>query len=573
MTRRILHLAAAAAAFAAAHPAFAQPAVELIPPPPPGVFDRPEGEVSPPEEPGADGPIAEAVGTGPSFTLRNVSLRGATAIPEAELAPIWAELIGTPVTLATLEDIAARIGARYRARGFVLSQALLPAQTIDQGDVEIVVVEGFVDRIEITGGAANQQALASRLFAPVAAERPAALPTLERAVLLSRDTFGPAVETVLEPSPDVFAAADLGVLITPDPFTGFAAVDNRGSRLYGTWTLSAGGSSYNLLGLNERLDALVVAAPGDGSLAFGGAVFDAPLEPLIGTWLDGGRLEVSGNYSHADPDLAKSGYQQDLTVTTRETDLSAGLIVPFVRTRSQNLFGRLALGWRDSTSDTAFTGTSDTSSTDRLSILEARLTWDIADRFGGVNLVDASLKQGLDILGARIGDPGPASGSTDFTYGSLVLSRLQQIGDGEWSVFGEAIGQYAANVLPNTERFGLGVSTIGRGFAPGNTTGDSGYGLRLELRREFGPEVMGNTGLSAAQGYVFADYGQAYDRTGERDGEQWEPLGSVGIGARIDIRPWLSITPEIVRQTEGVATDTTRSGLETRGFIGVVARF
>ncbi|MCB1374783.1 MAG: ShlB/FhaC/HecB family hemolysin secretion/activation protein, partial [Rhodobacteraceae bacterium] len=312
MTRRILHLAAAAAAFAAAHPAFAQPAVELIPPPPPGVFDRPEGEVSPPEEPGADGPIAEAVGTGPSFTLRNVSLRGATAIPEAELAPIWAELIGTPVTLATLEDIASRIGARYRARGFVLSQALLPAQTIDQGDVEIVVVEGFVDRIEITGGAANQQALASRLFAPVAAERPAALPTLERAVLLSRDTFGPAVETVLEPSPDVFAAADLGVLITPDPFTGFAAVDNRGSRLYGTWTLSAGGSSYNLLGLNERLDGLIVAAPGDGSLAFGGAVFDAPLEPLIGTWLDGGRLEVSGNYSHADPDLAKSGYQQDL---------------------------------------------------------------------------------------------------------------------------------------------------------------------------------------------------------------------------------------------------------------------
>ena len=33
-------------------------------------------------------------------------------------------------------------------------------------------------------------------------------------VLLARDTFGGAVETVLEPSPDTFAAANLGVLVT-----------------------------------------------------------------------------------------------------------------------------------------------------------------------------------------------------------------------------------------------------------------------------------------------------------------------------------------------------------------------
>ena len=43
----------------------------------------------------------------------------------------------------------------------------------------------------------------------------------------------------------------------------------------------------------------------------------------------------------------------------------------------------------------------------------------------------------------------------------------------------------------------------------------------------------------------------------QRDGEQWEDLGSVGIGARIDVRPWLTLTPEIARQTDGIATDTT----------------
>ena len=61
--------------------------------------------------------------------------------------------------------------------------------------------------------------------------------------------------------------------------------------------------------------------------------------------------------------------------------------------------------------------------------------------------------------------------------------------------------------------------------------------------------------------------------TSERDGDRWETLASAGIGARIDLRDWLTLTPEIARQTQGVATDTTETGLETRFYIGAVARF
>ena len=69
MMRTGLHLVAGAVAVAAALPAFAQPAAELIPPPPPGVFDRPARDVSPPEDTGESGPIAAATGTGPAFVL------------------------------------------------------------------------------------------------------------------------------------------------------------------------------------------------------------------------------------------------------------------------------------------------------------------------------------------------------------------------------------------------------------------------------------------------------------------------------------------------------------------------
>ncbi len=79
--------------------------------------------------------------------------------------------------------------------------------------------------------------------------------------------------------------------------------------------------------------------------------------------------------------------------------------------------------------------------------------------------------------------------------------------------------------------------------------------------------------MQAVELYGFTDYGRAYDRSEEHDGTTSENLGSVGIGARIDVRPWLTITPEIARQTDGTATDTTDPDHETRYYIGAVARF
>lgn len=560
MSAPIARLTLAALAFAGA--ASAQPAADYLPREPDLLPAAPTAEPPIP----APVPAAPAPAAGPgTFVLRSVTIEGAQALAPETLAPLWQPLVGKPVSIETLDAIADQIGAAYRARGYFLSQAVVPAQTVEDGVVRIQVIEGFVERVAIDGGAANQQAAATGLFAPVAADRPLRLGTLERSVLLSRDTFGGDVETVVEPSA-TFGAADMTVLLTPDRFVGFAAGDNRGSRLYGTATLSAGGSGYDLLGLNERLDGLVALAPEDASLLYGQVRLALPLPGLSGTLLDGARLEFSADASRGEPDLSRSGSPDELTVTSNETNLGAGLAVPFVRSRSRNLTGTLGLDWQDSESVTGFGGSEQTS-TDRLLVLRAGMTLDVADRFGGVTLVDLGLRQGLDAGGAEIGDSGPAAGDPSFTAASVIVSRLQRLGSGPWAVYAEGIGQLAADVLPNSERFSLGNSTIGRGFAPGNTTGDSGWGARLELRRE----IVG--GGMAAEAYLFGDRGEAYDRSSARDGASRESIGSFGIGARIDVRPWLTLTPEIARQTDGVATDTTDPDLETRAFLGVIARF
>jgi hemolysin activation/secretion protein len=565
VNRTVLAAAAAATALAAAPAALAQSPGAFLPGDP-AAATAPAVAAS--GAPPAPAPLAPGAG-GTGFVLAGVALEGATAVPPGEIAPLWAGLLGTEVSIAQLEALAEAVGAAYRSRGFALSQALLPPQTVEDGVVTIRVIEGFVDRVTIVGGAPNQAEAAAILFAPVGAARPLDLATVERAVLLSRDMFGGGVDTVLEPSPDTFAAADMTVTLDPPGPVGFAAADNRGSRLYGEWSFVTGATGYDLLGLNERLDILGAGAF-DGSLGYIQGAIALPLLSLAGTRLDGATLQLQADYADGEPDLARAGAPDAQTLTTKESNVRIALSVPLIRTRPQNLFAEIGLDWQDADNVTGL-GADETAEEDRLLVLDAGLTWDRADRFGGVTLVEAGLRQGLDTSDTFIGG-GPSSGVADFTLGTLEVARLQRLGATGWSLWIEAIGQYALDVLPNSERFALGDATIGRGYAPGNTTGDSGYGGRLELRRQVAGATLGGA-VEAAELYAYGDYGQAYDRDGDRDGVRWEPLGSAGVGARIDVRDWLTITPEIARQLDGRPTDTTDTALETRFYIGATARF
>lgn len=551
---------ALAAVLGVALPAAAQPAADYIPQPD---LRRPTAEAAPHET--APAPLSPA---GQGIVLRRVILEGVTAIPEADLAPLWSGLLGNPVTPAILADLAGQIGATYRERGLVLSQAVLPDQSIADGTVRIVVIEGFIDRVAIDGGTPGQRATLGRLFAPVSGDRPLHIETLERGVLLARDTYGAGIDTVVAPSPDTFGAADMTVVAAPDRLTGFASADNRGSRLYGAIGLTGGVSAHDYLGLAERIDGLVALAPRDNALSYAEGVVDVPLPQLSGTWLDGGRFEFRADTSRGKPDLSRSGSPGDLTVTSDEHNLKVGLIVPFVRTRSMNLFGRVGLDWQESTSVTGFAGGS-VETTDRLTVARAGLSWDVADSHGGVTLVEAGVRHGIRAWG-EMGGTGAAAGDPGFTLATLGLSRLQRLGATPYSLWLETTGQLASGVLPNSERFALGDSSIGRGFAPANTTGDSGWGARVEVRRQVAmPEDMAR----ALELYAFADYGRTYDRSSSRDGATVERLGSFGAGARIDVTDWLTLTPEIARQATGTASDTDEPEHETRVFLSLVARF
>jgi hemolysin activation/secretion protein len=502
--------------------------------------------------------------------LRRIELDGNRAVATGELEAIWAPLLGASVNVAALEDLAARLSAAYRARGFILSQVVVPAQTIADGVVRLQAIEGFIDRLEVQGGRASAQRAADILFVPAGAERPLRLGTLERSVLLSRDILGGQVETALGPSPNTFGAANLTATLTPRPFQGFVSVDNSAGRLLGPWTIRAGASLYGQLGLNERIDLQVAATPDGQQLRFGQALVALPLLGRSWPW-DGTVLEVGMDATRADPILARAGLS-DFTTVTNENQFRAVLVVPLIRTRPENLYARLGFTWRDVTSESVFAGNNLGESTDNLRVVTFRLSWDFVDRFDGVMLLDGGVRKGIDALGAGIGQTGPGAPNPNFLLLFANVSRLQGLGQGGWSVFAEALGQWSDDPLPTSERFAMGGPLFGRGYAPGNTTGDSGFGGRLELRRSF-LDIIPEALALGLQAYVFGDWGAAIDRSINRDGRRWETLASAGAGLRMDITQSLSINPEVAFQVAGRPADTARGERGARFLIGAVFRW
>ena len=84
-----------------------------------------------------------------TLTISRVVVTGATVYSDAELAPLYADLLGGEVSLAAVYDLARRITAKYGAAGYVLSRAIVPPQNFGRHGavIRIQVVEGYVDQV------------------------------------------------------------------------------------------------------------------------------------------------------------------------------------------------------------------------------------------------------------------------------------------------------------------------------------------------------------------------------------------------------------------------------------------
>ena len=76
------------------------------------------------------------------FQVNNIVVRGNTLITDTEIEPIIAPYEGRQLTLDQLSGVVDIITQMYRQRGYLTSQAYIPPQDIEDGVIEIDVMEG-----------------------------------------------------------------------------------------------------------------------------------------------------------------------------------------------------------------------------------------------------------------------------------------------------------------------------------------------------------------------------------------------------------------------------------------------
>ena len=478
------------------------------------------------------------------FNFGGVIIEGASEYSEDELLPLYQNMIGTEVTLSDLYAVANRVTLKYRNDGYILTQVIVPPQTIEDGIAKLQVVEGFIDNVTIQGGDENEFALdlvreyASRISTGGAMN----VADMERQLLLINDLPGMNARSVISPSPTTPGAADLLIILDRDPFDAVIGINNHGSKFLGPWQGNGGASFNSLLGLNEKITAQAVLAPDSGmELAFGSLSYEQP----IGPW--GTKLSVTGSITDTDPGFTLSPFEVE--------GLSRSIIIqathPLVRSRDTNIFLRAIADWRNVESQNNV----ELTRKDRIRAVRAGAQAEFLERLLGVavNTIDLQISQGVDILGAS--DKGDANltraaGDPTFTKGNLRIERLQRV-TSSVSILLSGRAQLADNALLSSEEFSVGGINTARGYSPSEVVGDDGIAGKVEVRWKTPIKPV------PVQLFGFLDSGRVWNKDATTSATKRDSVTSTGAGVRLDLP--LDIDAEFVaakplsreKQTEG----------------------
>lgn len=419
------------------------------------------------------------------FTVRAIRITGNAAFPAETLHALVADAEGQALTLPQLEQLAGRITAYYRQHGFPLSRAIVPAQTIADGQVVLRVVEARYGAVRLNNGSRVSESLLAATLAPLQSGQAIEERGLDRALLLLSDVPGVGVDAVIKPGLEV-GAADLEIAASHRARTwAHVALDNGGNRYIGRARASATLFAINPLRRGDILDASVIGT-GKG-MQYGRIGYE-----LL--------LNGSGTRAGAAYSMVRYELQDELEALDAHgtAGVASGWIKhPLLRSRGANVYAQLeydAKRLRDRV------GTLDLRTDRRLGNWMLSLNGDLRDEVlgGGASVWSLGWTRGrtrFDDLDAETADAASGRTRGSWSKWNANVSRLQGLGSSN-ALYLNVGAQWANANLDAAEKMTVGGPYTVRAYDIGAVSGDAGYVASLELRHQFG---------GGWQALVFAD--------------------------------------------------------------------
>ncbi|MBD9354713.1 ShlB/FhaC/HecB family hemolysin secretion/activation protein [Methylomonas albis] len=408
--------------------------------------------------------------------IKTIRFQGAEHLNlDPQLSQWVAEAIGKELSFAQLQQLAEHVTRQLRNSGYLLSKAYLPKQDVTEGEIQINILQGQVDKDGLTikgdGLRINELRLQDVLQQSVRAGQALRKDELERSLLLINDMPGLNAQASLGGGTAAGTSKVTVNIKEGSLLTGGVWSDNFGNRYAGTWR------GNGLLNINDPLrigDQLRLTMTGSEGTMLGSARYTVPLTA--------NGLGMDLHYSNLQYHLL-DGYFPGAKFAGEANTVGTGFSYPFIRSRQPSLWGSVGFDHRALRDNWSTGNLSDRQINEALVSLTANTldSW-----FGGgisngrIGMVagDLDRSDNADDLYNDLQGPKTQGGFAKFTY---ILARLQKLNE-QFSLYGALNGQQANGNLDSSEKFILGGPAGVRAYPIGEASGDHGWVINTELR-------------------------------------------------------------------------------------------
>ena len=454
-----------------------------------------------------------------TIVVERFEILGSTVFDEATLAEATAPFVGKPITFAELFEVRSAITDLYVKAGYISSGAFLPSeQFVDDGVVEIRVVEGSLEDINIEGlKKLNPGYIRSRIG--LASRPPLNVEDLVESLQLLQ--INPLIENI---SAELASGTQVGgsilnLTVKEAPVIGTRlTLDNSRSTTVGSFRRRATFSHANVLGLGDGFNLSYSNTDGSDTWE---ADYTIPVNPRNGT--------LSASFSTTDSRVVADDFEV-LGIRSDSDQLSFSFRQPIVETPTELLALGLSFDHDRSSSTFQLPGAerlpfptlgADDGKT-RVSAVRFSQEWTqrsaeevlaLRSQFSlGVPWFDATTNSG-DLPDSEFFSwQGQAQWVKALGREQLLVARLN--------------GQWSDGPLLSLEQFRLGGQGSVRGYRQDQSTADSGVFASVEMRF---PLLSIPEWDTTAQIAPFVDYGLGWNNGDQADPDPNDFL-SVGTG-------------------------------------------
>lgn len=454
---------------------------------------------------------------GAQVLLNKVTLSGNIRLSSEQLQQaVINPKLNQSYDFAGLKAIADEVTQYYRNAGYPFARAYIPQQSLNNGELSMVILEGKYGQVKTTGDIPLYNGQARAFLAPLKKGDAIRSEPLERATLLLSDQPGIQTSATMQPSTEM-GAGDLIVDIKRvNPVTASLGADNFGNRYTGENRLLASVNINNPYKLGHQINLNAIYT--NENLWFGGIGYQMPVT--------GDGLKANFSYSRTAYQLGKEF--SNLGAQGTADVLSAGLNYALIRSQKTNVGVGVSLQHKN-LNDRLQTGT-DTNNKSSNS-LPVALNFDHRDSLlgGGISFGALIWTKGMLTLNDTLKANDTNNTNGDFDKLTLDLARLQYLTD-KLSLYVRASGQWANKNLDSSEDFGIGGANAVRAYPMGEGYGDTGWFSQIELRYALTSELSP---------YAFYDVGSStVNHTTTLAVNKVTDISGAGIGLKYSHLNW-----------------------------------